>query len=269
MSSTLEKIKSDVDKLVEKGRTVELAFHKAHNREQLEALLKEEHGKDLGKYMATIPRFDEVYQAWYSEAKAVVKLLLPDRLDDFVRHYEKPKGRKDINFENYRLEDSLQGLHITKGWEKEKIVGPDAGEPHLRQQLLILKATVARFESSLFEVRQLVQADLFDGELAAAKELAKNKFLRAAGALAGVTLERHLSEVCSNHNLKITKKAPGIADLNELLKSNDLVSVSDWRFIQHLADIRNVCDHDKKIEPTADQVSSLISGVEKITKTLF
>jgi hypothetical protein len=40
-------------------------------------------------------------------------------------------------------------------------------------------------------------------------------------------------------------------------------------FLQFLGDIRNLCDHDKKTEPTAEQVNELIAGVAKITKTIF
>ena len=43
-------------------------------------------------------------QPWYSEAKVLIRQLLPDRLSDFVRHYEKPKPRKDITYESYRIE---------------------------------------------------------------------------------------------------------------------------------------------------------------------
>ena len=71
---------------------------------------------------------------------------------------------------------------------REKIVGPDAVIPLFRQQLAIIKAVKARFESSLFDLRQLVQADLFDSDLEAAKELAGKNFTTAAGALAGVAL---------------------------------------------------------------------------------
>lgn len=199
----------------------------------------------------------------------LIKQILPDRLSDFVRHYEKPKPRKDITYENYRIEDYLQGLNITRGWEKEKVVGPDAAIPHFRQQAAILKSVKGRFESSLFDICQLVQADLFDSELDAAKELAKNKFTRAAGALAGVVLEKHLAQVCKNHDIKGNKKAPCISDLNNALKDASVIEVPQWRFIQHLADIRNLCDHNKKTEPTVDQVDDLIAGVMKITKTLF
>ena len=131
------------------------------------------------------------------------------------------------------------------------------------------KSVQARFESSLFDIRQLVMADLFDSELDAAAELAKNKFLRAAGAVAGVVLEKHLTQVCANHSMAISEKGAGISDLNELLKGSNVVDVPQWRFIQHLADIRNLCDHSKTAEPTASQVGDLISGVAKVVKTLF
>jgi hypothetical protein len=206
---------------------------------------------------------------WYSEARALIRQLLPDRLADFVRHYEKPKPRKDITAENYRIEDYLQGLTVTRGYLNEKVVGLEAAIPHFREQLSILKAVAQRFESSLFDIRQLVQADLFDSELDAAVELAKNKFTRAAGALAGVVLEKHLAQVCQNHGIKITKKHPGIADLGEALKKAAVIDTPQWRFIQHLADIRNLCDHAKTNEPTGAQVNDLISGVQKIVKTLF
>ena len=152
--------------------------------------------------------------------------------------------------------------------DKVKVVGMEAAIPHFRQQLSILKSVKARFESSLFDIRQLVQADLFDSELAAAKELAKHKFNRAAGALAGVVLERHLRQVCDNHGTKL-KRRPTIAILNEALKDAKVIDVPQWRFIQHLADIRNLCDHGGTSEPTADLIADVVAGVMKVTKTIF
>jgi hypothetical protein len=84
-----------------------------------------------------------------------------------------------------------------------------------------------------------------------------------------VVLERHLAQVCDNHGIRVTKKAPGIADLNNTLKDAKVIDVPLWRFIQHLADIRNLCDHSKKSEPTAEQVDDVVAGVMKVTKTLF
>lgn len=233
--------------------------------------VKKQLGDKAKELLAKLPQFTTSYQPWYSEAKVLIKQLLPDRLADFVRHYEKPKPRRAIDYENYRIEDYLQGLHAnrTSGYNKEKIVGPDAAIPHFRQQLSILKSVKARFESSLFEIRQLAMADLFDSELDVAAELAKNKFGRAAGAVAGVVLEKHLTQVCESHSIKPSKRSPVISDLNDALKEANIIDVPQWRFVQHLADIRNLCVHNKQVEPTIPQVDDLISGADKVVKTLF
>jgi hypothetical protein len=115
----------------------------------------------------------------------------------------------------------------------------------------------------------LLQADIFDSELEAADHLLKNKFARAAGALAGVVLERHLGEVCSSHNITLRKKDPTISDLNDALKAASVIDTAQWRSIQHLGDLRNLCDHNKQVEPTAEQVRDLLTGVAKVTKTTF
>ena len=73
---------------------------------------------------------------------------------------------------------------MTGGWEKQKIVGKEAAIPRFHQQLIILKSAKGRFESSLFDIKQLLQSDLFDSELEAAKELNNKGFTRGAGAVA-------------------------------------------------------------------------------------
>ena len=149
------------------------------------------------------------------------------------------------------------------------MVGPDAAIPRFSQQLSLVKSIGERFRSSLFDIRQLAQADLFDSELDAAKELAKNKFTRAAGAVAGVVLERHLKEVCGNHGVTVRKAKPTISDLNDALKNANAIEIPQWRSIQFLGDLRNLCDHANEPEPTADQVEDLLAGVAKVTKTIF
>src|SRR5262249_7479037 len=141
------------------------------------------------------------------------------------------------------IQDYLQDLRVFNTFGRD--VEPSAALPQFSQQVAILQAASARFESSLFEIRQLVQADLFDSEIDAARELLKNKFLRAAGAVAGVVLEKHLRQICDDHGIKVVKKNPGIGDLNELLKANSVLDVSQWRRISLLADIRNLCDHNR------------------------
>jgi|UniRef100_UPI0040480ED4 hypothetical protein len=267
MNNNLEKYKKDLEKLISKGKKLHIAMQYECSPGDTDEAAKTD--KKLAERIKSLPKFNDEYQSWYSESKVLIKQLLPDRLDDFTRHYEKPKPRKDISYENYRIEDYLQGLTITSGYEKRKIVGPDGAIPHFKQQQAILNAVSARFESTLFDIKQLVQADLFDSELDTARELIKHGFLRGAGAISGVVLEKHLTQVAVNHNVKTRKKTPTINDFNELLKNEGILDVPSWRQIQRLGDIRNLCDHNKEREPTKVEVEELVDGVEKFTKTLF
>jgi hypothetical protein len=267
MPSNIERYQSDLRTLIDEGDDLMEGMLLESIPEKFEPILKERLGDKYEEYRKNIPPFRRKYQHWYSEARSVIKQLLPDRLNDFVRHYEKPKSRKEIVASNYVIEDYLNGLSVTQAGAK--VVGPDAAIPAFEQQVNILKSLERRFKSTLFDIRQLVQADLFDSELDAAKELLKNGFLRAAGAVAGVVLEKHLGQVCANHSVPITKKHPGISDLNDLLKNSGVIDTARWRLIQHLADLRNLCDHNKTKEPKEDDVDDLIAGTEKIVKTLF
>jgi len=269
MLTNLDRYKKDLDILMSNADMLLMSLQHYCYADEFEKEVKKNLGKKAKEYIAALPDFKEAYQAWYSEAKSLIRQLLPDRLSDFVRYYEKPKPRKDIDFENYRIEDCLQGLTVTQSYPKEIIVDTSAAIPHFKQQIAIIRSVKARFESSLFDIKQLVQSDLFDSELDAARELLRHKFTRAAGAIAGVVLERHLSQVCDNHGLKVSKKSPGISDLNEIIKEACVIDVPQWRFIQHLSDIRNLCDHSKKVDPTLEQVTDLVNGVAKVTKTVF
>jgi len=266
----IEKYKSDLNCLIEKGEKLDFSMKYSCYPKEIEKQLNE-HFKDKDKVKDSINKilpFSNEYQSWYSESLVLIKQLLPDRLSDFVKLYEKPKNRKSIEYGNYVIGDYLQNLHVQDGFGTIKI-GPEAALRQFDQQLNILKSIERRFESSLFDIKQLVQADLFDSELDAAKELNKNRFSRGAGAIAGVVLEKHLIQVHINHNLVITKKTPSISDLNDKLKSSEIYDTPPWRKIQHLGDIRNLCDHDKDREPTKEEVDDLIIGVDSIIKTIY
>ena len=265
MLNNLEKYKKDLEKLIKKGDL--LLWNMQY--ECFPEEFKKAVGDEADEIIKSLPRFRDEYQTWYSEAKVVIKQLLPDRLPDFVRHYEKPGRRREVSHENYCIEDYLQGLHITLGYEKKKVVSTDSAIPQFQQQLAILKSVSSRFESSLFDIQQLVQADIFDSDLEAARELLKHGFLRSAGAIAGVVAEKHLAQVANNHNVKTHKRNPTISDFNDLLKNGGILDTPSWRQIQRLGDIRNVCTHNKDREPTKEEVQELIDGVEKFTKTLF
>lgn len=78
-----------------------------------------------------------------------------------------------------------------------------------------------------------------------------------------------MGQVAINHSVKTRKKHPSIADFNDRVKKDGVLDVATWRQIQRLGDLRNLCDHNKQREPTKEEVTELIDGVDKITKTLF
>ena len=174
MTTNLDRFKEDFDALLELGGQLQEAMHyeaapKEFKAELAKVLASQKLKSTVDEFLEKLPSFSGEYQRWYSESIALLRQLLPDRVADFVRHYEKPKGRKNITPENYRIEDCLQGLRITRDYGKTVVVDSSAAIPQFRQQLAMLNAVKARFESSLFEIHQLVQADLLDSELEAAE----------------------------------------------------------------------------------------------------
>ena len=157
------------------------------------------------------------------------------------------------------------GLRATR---LDTVIGPATAIPRFTQQLAIVKAIEKRFESSLFDIEQTAQADLFDSELDTANTLVQRGLFRLGGMMAGVVMERHLAQVCKNHGIELRKRESGLAGFNEALKEKRVIDIPQWRFNQHLSDLRNLCAHNKEREPTKEDVLGLINGVTRIIKTL-
>lgn len=229
-------------------------------------LLSDDLKKELKKENIELANFKTEYDTWYSEALVIIKQLLPDRLADFIRQYKDEK-RKEIVNSTYGIADYLHGVKITN--YGKVIADSSSAFVKMQNQNSILQAVEKRFKSSLFDIQEVLQADIFDTELDAATELVKKGFVRGGGAISGVVLEKHLGHVCKIHNLTTSKKHPTIADYYQLLKDSDIIDIPMWRFIQHLGDLRNLCDHNKDKEPTKDEVLDLITGVEKVIKNVW
>lgn len=274
MSVSIDDYKEDLSKLLAMGErmTRDLLFKDAESRKSFQETVKKiKRGAGYQKKKEEVDGcFEGDYQRWYTESLAVIRQLIPDRLGEFVHLYQGDRRRKKVDATTYTIQDWLLGMRSTRDYDGVKHFD-DIGcaAERFDTQFHILKAAESRFESTLHDLRQIAQADLFDSELDAARELLKNGFLRGAGAIAGVVLEKHLSEVCLNHSLKSRKKNPAISDFNELLKKNDVLDIPNWRFIQRLGDLRNLCDHNKEREPSKDEVGELISGVDKVSKTIY
>lgn len=265
MSTNLERYKKDLERLVALGEKMQLDIGGRHLTKA--GKVKPETKKLFAEHQGT---FERQYQNWYTEAAALIRQLIPARLTEFHELYKGDGKRKATTIQTYHIQDWLNGVRSgadyagAKSFDDLTIITYRFGT-----QMSILQAVRTRFESSLHDIRQLVQADLFDSELDAARELLKSGYIRAAGAIAGVVLEKHLGQVASNHELSTRKQHPTISDFNDLLKTNNVLDVPAWRNVQRLGDLRNLCDHNKHRDPTKDEIQELINGIEKLTKTLF
>ena len=170
MISRKKKYKKDLEKLIKKGKQLFCAIHKDHCPEGYEQWSE----SDIKK----IPNFYTEYQNWYTESLIVIKQLIPDRKDDFVKLYKTPKNRKKINEENYSIEDYLTGAERHSGPEKIRLLVHSIGfkkkklDPLIKdiitgetsfraktiilfqQQLAILESAQQTFDSSLFDIKQ-------------------------------------------------------------------------------------------------------------------
>jgi hypothetical protein len=213
--------------------------------------------------------FGRTFEAWYLRALPVVEQLLPGRYGEFSELYRLGKRPKDLDPSTYTISDFIQGITVTRTFPREEAFSAwHVAHAKLANQINIMRSAEARLDSVLSDVTGVVEADLLDNELSAARELHKTKHLRSAGVVAGVVLERHLKRLVANHQV-IFRKAPQIASLNDALKATKVYDVPQWRRIQALGDLRNLCAHDVEREPTSDEVVELIAGVEKVTKTVW
>lgn len=243
--NTVERLRSELRDLAERGAN-------------LYALLLEDREAD----------WPDHYQVWYTQALPVVRLLLPDRFEEFEEYYWK-KDRTQLTYSTYTIRDFCLGTPVptAPASMKPTFSADTVARAKFRMQLAILEAAESRLNSQLHDLQGVIQAELFDSQLDAADELLQAGHYRAAGAVAGVVLEKHLRQLCRAHNVAVKKKNPTIGDLNEALKAAKVYPTKVWRFISYLADVRNSSVHVREDgEPKAEEVKELIDGTRRIIK---
>jgi hypothetical protein len=124
-----ERYKTDIDKLVRRGTLLEVAM--------LLEISPDSRKKFSAEFLDKLPKFQEEYQAWYSEALACVSQLMPHRREDFVSYYKPIKTRKSVDAENYSISDYLRGLSTTRA--STQVVGPSAALQPFGQQVELLR----------------------------------------------------------------------------------------------------------------------------------
>jgi len=155
------------------------------------------------------------YQNWFSKILPLLRQSAPDRLEEFTDQYRPDPRRKNLTSLNYTLQDYFRGF---RGRDFSAV---NMFSSQFQHQITIVEAVLETFDQRLANIEAVVQSDLFKHELEAADEFVSKGHRRAAGALAGVTLEAHLRKVCNDRSIKLTKKSPTISDYNDVLERDE------------------------------------------------
>lgn len=210
--------------------------------------------------------FHMSYQVWYSKALKFVEIFGKDRLSDFKSYYEIDPKRKSLGYGTYVIQDYNKGV-VPNRVQYSNFNTKNETLTNVYNQYTILNAIYDRIDNVVLDIQTTLLDEIQETELKSARALLKIN-LRASGVIAGVILETHLGKVVENHNLKLAKKNPTLADYNEFLKTNNIYDATTLKKMIYLGDLRNICAHKKDKEPTMYQVEELIEGVNWAIKNL-
>lgn len=152
--------------------------------------------------------------------------------------------------------------------------------PHIRlaitQRPAAKDATKLRWNGFKVEVQEILAGHApehpssdADNPLKDAKLLIRLGLHTAAGARAGVALEKHLKQLCQSHQPPISFESDaGINRVNMLLKQSDVFDQARFLLVQWMGNIRNRCDHPTDNPPSNQEITELIARIEDLM-TLF
>jgi hypothetical protein len=109
--TNLDRMRKDIDRLTSEGNQLllRMVFDLFPNE------VTKARGMEKDELKKLLPAFNESYQRWYSEALAMLSVVLPDRVADFKAYYQLPKPPKELVSTTYTISDYLRGTTVTIG----------------------------------------------------------------------------------------------------------------------------------------------------------
>lgn len=193
------------------------------------------------------------YEIWFTATKLIVEPYSSFKPSEFIESYVRIKNL--IRMKMY---------YSTRDSYLNEFIG------YFDTQVNMLHTVIPIISLRETNYKKIITADLLNSELSQAEHLFKYDFYRAAGAIAGVILERHLKTLCEVHQIEFGKNDT-IEPLATKIYTSKKISEFDltlFKSIQYLAAIRNKCDHPKD-EPKQHEVRELLDKVKKITSWNF
>lgn len=133
----------------------------------------------------------------------------------------------------------------------------------------ILKAAKDDYEhEQLFEVRRLVEAELFDDFLEQAEHLFASGYYQPAAVIAGGVLEDGLRKLCQKNEITLPEM-PKLDKMNADLAKAGVFSKLVQKRITALAELRNKAAHGQWDQFGKDDVEEMILAVRRIMEEFF
>jgi hypothetical protein len=125
----------------------------------------------------------------------------------------------------------------------------------------VFRAVKEDYENgAIFELRQIVEAEVFDDFLEQSESLLLAGFHQPAAVIAGSVLEDGLRKLCEREEIELPEK-PKLDSMNVALAKNGTYKLLTQKRITALADIRNNAAHGKWDQFTKEDVDDLIQWV--------
>ena len=135
---------------------------------------------------------------------------------------------------------------------------------YLSREIGVARALLSDMQNGYIQsVAELLHGDLFADYLEMAMHLLDNEYKDAAAVLTGSTLEVHLKNMCSKHNISTERsgKAKKADELNAELAKKGVYSKLDQKSVTAWLGLRNDAAHGNYSVYTKEQASLLLQSV--------
>lgn len=133
--------------------------------------------------------------------------------------------------------------------------------PDIEQAFGVLIAAKDDYEKeALFEVKQLIEADLFDEFLEQAAHLCNLGYFQAAAVVAGSVIEDGIRKLCNRNKIELSDK-PKLDWMNSQLAKNGVYNKLTQKKVTSIADLRNSAAHGKWDEFEKSDVEEMLRNV--------
>lgn len=141
--------------------------------------------------------------------------------------------------------------------------------PDIEQSYGVLLSAKDDFDNeALFEVKKLIEADLFDEFLEQAEHLLEAGYYQASAVIAGSVLEDGLRKLCISNAITLPDK-PKLDWMNAQLAKAGAYNKLTQKKITALADLRNNAAHGNWSEFESSDVVSMINDVRDFMERNF